>query len=98
MNTYLISRPDLLNIYAGILARIGEEIDITAQEEESSLVEISQQPTEKETAYLKDGQEGIIKAICEDLLRLGFLEVKDDVIVVQQEPFRIILPFLKLLI
>lgn len=79
MNTYLISRPDLLNIYAGIIARIGEEVSVTAKEE-SSLVEISQQPTEKETAYLKNGKEGIIKAICEDLLRLGFLEIENDLI------------------
>ena len=79
MTTYLISRPDLLNIYAGIIARIGKESNI-AIPEDSSLLEISQQPTEKETAYLKNGTEGIIKAICEDLLHLGFLEVKDDVI------------------
>ena len=85
MTTYnnsisLISRPDFLSIYAGIIMRIGEAGNLVTPERQASLIDISQQPSLYEAAYLKNGLQGIIEIVCQDLLRLGFLEMEGDFI------------------
>ncbi|MGD1920835.1 MAG: TIGR04222 domain-containing membrane protein [Pleurocapsa sp.] len=75
-----IARPDFLSIYAGIIKRIGEANNLITPERQESLIDISQQPSLYETAYLKNGAEGIIEIVCEDLLRLGFLGIENDLI------------------
>ena len=77
---FIISRPDILGIYAKIIARIGETSNFITQEEDLSLIAVAQQPTRYETVYLENGAEGIIKLVCQDLLHLGFIEIRDDVL------------------
>ena len=72
----LTSRPDILGIYAGIIARIATASNLLAQtdRQDSSLLEVTQQPNQDEAAYLRDGAPGIIELVCHELREMGFVE------------------------
>lgn len=78
----LISRPDVLDIYAGILARIAQASNLVHQDN-ISLSSIAQKPSLYETAYLKEGETGVIKLVCWELLQMGFVEIRDNQIQVK---------------
>lgn len=81
-SSFIISRLDLLKIYMGIITQIGLGSNLVTQQQDSSLLEISQQPNRYETAYLTNGAEGIIELVCQDLMRLGFIEIRNNEIAV----------------
>lgn len=78
----LISCPDTLDIYVGILARIAQANNLLHQDNVPFSI-IDQKPSLYETAYLKGGNAGVIKLVCWELLQMGFVEIRDNQIQVK---------------